>query len=141
MIKKGENKITSKIVCNTGEGNPSVSSDLKHYSVNVTGYDNNSTASPSPLSTKNTSGHSDTAPYSSYNGTVFVIPMPNDLLLPPFQSNNLDNNEVVDSNDNLEDHANNSPDGGDDDGEDDNGDQDNSGKGKGKAKGHGKNKG
>jgi hypothetical protein len=102
LIKEGENKITSKIVCQTGEGNPSVSSNLKHYSVNVTGFDNG-TASPLPVSPKNASGHSDTSSYSLYNGNVFVIPMPNNLFSPTFQANDLENNEeALDSNDNSE---------------------------------------
>jgi hypothetical protein len=131
MIKEGENKITSKISCQNGEVTPSVSSNVKHYSVNVTGFENNnSTNNAAPqlsFTTKNTS-------YPSSNGTVFLIPVPEDLLSPGFQADEVDNNEASDTNDN---HGanNNGPD------QDDNGDSEQNGKGKGKAKGHGKNGG
>ncbi|MGH9987642.1 MAG: hypothetical protein ACRD8W_27180, partial [Nitrososphaeraceae archaeon] len=137
-IKEGENKITSKIVCKNSGGTPSVSSNIKHYSVNVTGFNSNKntnyTTSLSSLSMKNSS-------YMLSNATVSIIPIPNDLLYPIFQANSLDNDEASDQDDDS-DADNNSPaEGNNHEDEDKNDNSEHSGDGKGKAKGHGKNKG
>ena len=70
------------------------------------------------------------------NATVFVVPVPMDLLP---QLNNLDGNKVGDLNDNSEGNGNNNPDDGYGSNEDDNGDPGNNGEAKGKAEGHDKN--
>jgi hypothetical protein len=96
LIRERENKITSKIACQNDQGNTSFSSNLKHYSINVTGFDNIS----SSLLPQNTSETlNTTAPNNSdilNNATVFVVPVPSDLLP---QINDLDGNGLSNLND------------------------------------------
>lgn len=138
LIKEGENKITSKISCQGGEVDPS-SSNIKHYSVNVTGFTTENTSSPPSLSEQNAPSNQSNSSnsYTLTNSTIIMIPVPNDLLLPSSpQTNNLDNEEADDSEDNGNDdndHEDNAP--------NDGGSEDSNEKENGKAKGHGKDKG